>query len=206
MVRNLEVQNDPGFPPDGPESFKNKFVYIPMSETIMAAIKRFDISEDEMGISEEEIKYCFNMSTLVDSINVVILLPFYCKRIPTLTEDRGKYLASFQVHKSLVGRLRSKVKVSPCGRIGEPTIREVEFLGTVKENTDDTRIIRLPFFDWINEHDHIEIEIFHSTLPLLNVTEQFWANEVLNMRTRNFWVKDVMERIDSRCLITFIYT
>lgn len=78
-----------------------------------------------MGVKLEEISYCLNMDSLINPNNIIILLPIYCKRLLVLPEDEGKYLARFHIHRSLVSKLKAKVKVFPNGELHKPKCIEI---------------------------------------------------------------------------------
>jgi hypothetical protein len=196
-IRDREIINDPGYStPKESNGYRNKAVYTSMNESPPAAIENLGIGKDEMGTTIEEIRYCLDMPALVNPTNVVVLLPIYFRRLQLLSKEKGKYLTRFQVHRSLVNRLRSKVRVYPEGRIGENPHIEIVDLEKLPSNRRQMVITRLPMKSTIQEGDHIEVDIFDPVIRSVTINEKFWASEVLPKKIYSFWLKNVIERID----------
>lgn len=195
-IREREIINDPGYSTlEEMKGFRNKAGCTSMAETPLVAIEKL-IRNRVAGTNIEEFKYCLDMPALVNTTNVVILLPLYCKRLPLLSKERGKYLTRFQTHKSLSNRIKSKIRVYPEGRIGEsPQIKLVD-LERPAINRNQMVITRLPLKHAIRDGDYIEVDILESTMHSVLISDHLWASEVLPEKKSKFWLNNVLERID----------
>jgi hypothetical protein len=185
--------------------YSYKLVYhTSMPDNPITTIRNLGITEDEMGLKLEEISYCLNIDSLNNANNIIIILPIYCKKLLLRPEDEGKYLARFQIHRSLTNNLKAKVKV--FGEMNKfKDIYEPDLSKNITNDNAETEMvtISIPIIDriTIEPNDSIEIDIFHTTVHSILVTEHFWGNAVLPGKKYSFWLKNVIERIDPNLLV-----
>jgi hypothetical protein len=181
--------------------YKCKMAFTSMIDSPITALHKLGIAEHEMGINLDEISYCLGMGSLRNPNNIIILLPIYCKRV--LSGDDGKYLAVFQIHRSLVSSLKGKVKIFHNGESHIKNIQELD-LSTDINVSEEMVMVNIPMTPKlkIKKTDYIEIDIFHKVVPSITITnERFWGSEVLASKKYSFWLKNVIERIDPELLV-----
>lgn len=185
-ILSKEITNDSGFSNDEESNgFSNKIVCTPMHDFPMTAIEKLGIKKDEIDITTTDLEYCLSMTSISNSNNIAVLLPVYCKRLPVPLEDRGKYLAIFQIHRVLVRSLEAKIRISPDGRTADTKeVSSSNFKAISKDQQiEEMTTAALPLSSRLRKaaepEDHIEIQISHKKLPSIRLIEQIWAHENL---------------------------
>lgn len=196
-IRNNELINDPGFT-EGDEKcgYAHKVAFTGMRSNPATTIQTLGITNSEIGTQLSDLTYCFNTTSniLNNQNNIIILLPIYCKRVRLLFEERGKYLAKYQMHRALMEQFKPRVRVSPNGEIRTfKHIEDIKPIDVVQDN-NEMLMIALPMIKEIEQNDHIKIDTFHKSIQGIRVQDCFWASEIF--KSKNSYLKNVIERID----------
>jgi len=144
-----------------------------------------------MGTDLEIVSYCLDFPSINNPNNIIILFPIYCRRISLRSEDKGKYLAKFQIHKSLLTGSKAMLRFS--SPMGEIKYADEFDLNDNVDTISEMVITRLPVMPQIGKNDYLEIEILNNSIHMM--TEKMWAKEIF-AEEYNFWLKNVIERID----------
>jgi hypothetical protein len=97
--------------------YLHKMVFIGMANNPITTIHSLGITDAEIGTDLTMLCYCLETRSINNPNNVIILFPVYYKRLPLLSDERGKYLAKFQIHERLVSSLFARVNVFFEGNI-----------------------------------------------------------------------------------------
>ena len=140
------------------------------------------ISEEDQGIGFSQLHSWLDVNTdsLINPNNVLVIFPIYCKRLNLLPDERGKFLAKYNVHESLRANCVAKAAVLQKEQI----VERLEF-PLVDQNPShydgDTVTITLPIIQ-ISEESYVTIAMYHKSLNILLTEETLPGNVILQVK------------------------
>ena len=157
--------------------YLHKMVFTSMPENPEQFTRRtLRISEEDQGIGFSQLHSWLdaNPNSLINPNNVLLIFPIYCKRLNLLPDERGKFLAKYNVHKSLQANCIAKAIVFQKEQI----VERLEFQ-LVNQNPSlsdgDTVTITLPITQ-ISEENYVTIAIYHKTLNILLTEDTVYSS------------------------------
>lgn len=173
--------------PDQRSGNTHKMVFTAMPENPESFTRNIlQVTEEEQGIKFSEIYSWLDATpaSLVNPNNVLLIFPIYCKRLTLTSDEKGKFLTKYSIHRLLLSECLVKVKIFRNENIVErPEFQMKEYIQSPYE---DMATIRLPMTQTMLPIDYLELEVVHKSLEGIGLScDTVYGSEISDKSERS---------------------